>query len=89
MSKYSDNINIFKELDNRNVNNEPAIKFIDKRFANVSDWNKLENDSSKNRMYRKNSTLVKNKYNKYEIKDKPDKIRCNNNEINITITLKR
>lgn len=29
-----DNINIFKEFDNKNVNNEPAIKFIDKRFAN-------------------------------------------------------
>ena len=59
--------------------NEPAIIFIDKRFANVNDWNRLENDSSQNRMYRKNSTLVKNKYNKYDIKDIPDKIRCNNN----------
>jgi len=40
-------------------------------------------------MYRKNSTLVKNKYNKYDIKDKPDKIRCNNKDIKITIKLKR
>ena len=41
----------------KNVNKEPAIKFIDKRFANVRDWNKIENDSSNNRKYRKNSTL--------------------------------
>ena len=40
-------------------------------------------------MYRKNSTVVKNKYNKYEIKDKPDTIRCNNKDIKITIKLKR
>ena len=59
-------------------------------FLSTNDIEDIDsNDSSKNRMYRKNSTLVKNKYNKYEIKDKPDKIRCNNNEINITITLKR
>jgi len=73
----------------KNVNKEPAIKFIDKRFANVRDWNKIENDSSNNRKYRKNSTLVKNKYNKYEIKDNPDPNKCNNNDIKITIKLKR
>ena len=67
----------------------PAIKFIDKRFANVTDWNNWGNDSSKNRMYKKNWTLVKNKYNKWEIKDKPDKIRCNNNDIIIIDILKR
>ena len=86
---YRDNINIFKEFDNKNVNNDPANKFIGKRFANVNDWNTFENDSSKNRMYRKNSTLVKNKYNKYDIEDKPDKIRCSNKDIKITIRLKR
>ena len=86
---YRDNIILFKEFDNKNVNNDPANKFIDKRFANVNDWNNNENDSSKNRMYRKKSTLVKNKYNKYEFKDKPDKIICNNKDIKITIKLKR
>ena len=40
-------------------------------------------------MYRKNSNLVESKYNKYDIKDKPDKIGCNNNDIKITIKLKR
>ncbi len=34
---YRDNINLFKEFDNKNVNNDPANKFIDKRFANVND----------------------------------------------------
>ena len=36
MQKEEDKAKAFKELANRNVSSEPAIKFIDKRLANVS-----------------------------------------------------
>ena len=80
---------MFKEDDNRNVNNEPAIKFIDRRFANVNDWNKFEKDSSKNKINKNNSNRVKNKYNKYAIIENPDNIRFNNKDIKIIIKLNK
>jgi len=84
-----DNINIVNEFDNENVDNEPAIKFIDNLFAKVEDWKILENDSGKNGMYRKDINPVKNKYDKYDIEDIPVIIKCNNRDIKITITLER
>lgn len=48
-------INMFKELDNRKVIKEPANMLMERRLPNVRDWNRLENDSRKNRIVRKNS----------------------------------
>ena len=58
-------------------------------MANVSDWNKLENDSSKNKIYKNNSFLVKNRYKRYEINESPNKMICNNKEDNITNKLNK
>ena len=53
-------INARTATDNKEVNKEPASRLIDKRFANVKDWKKLEKDSSKERSNRNNCNLVKN-----------------------------
>ena len=64
-------IDINMQLQMMNINNDPANIFIDKRLAKVNDWNIMLKDSSINKIYKKNCTLVKNKYNKYDIRDKP------------------
>ena len=56
---------------NKEVNKEPASKLIDKRFANVKDWKKLEKDSSKERTNRNNSNLVKKRYKRKEHNNNP------------------
>jgi hypothetical protein len=74
---------------NKEVNKEPASKLIDKRFANVKDWKKLEKDSSKQRTNRKNSNLVKKRYKRKEHNNNPIDQQYNNQFINTAIRPKR
>jgi len=48
MNYYINPINIFKEFDNKNVNNEPDNKLIASLFDNVKDWKNNENCSNNN-----------------------------------------
>ena len=47
--------------DSREVNNEPARRLIDKRFAKVKDWKNIEKDSRRKSNNRNNCNLAKNK----------------------------
>lgn len=78
-----------KERANKKVSNEPARRLIESRLPRVKDWNRLENDSRTNRININNSILVKNKYNKNEIMDKPIVNRLRFNDTVITNKLKR
>ena len=50
----------FNIIDNIFINNEPAIKLIDKRFANVIDWNIFGNNSGKNNKCKNIIISIKN-----------------------------
>ena len=78
-----------KAIINKEVNKEPASKLIDKRFANVKDWKKLEKDSSKERTNRKNSNLVKKRNKRKEHNNNPIDQPYNNQFINTAIRPKR
>ncbi len=74
---------------NKEVNKEPASKLIDKRFANVKDWKKLEKDSSKESTNRNNSNLVKKRNKRKEHNNNPIDQQYNNQFINTAIRPKR
>ena len=69
---------INESIINKEVNKEPASKLIDKRFANVKDWKKLEKDSSKERTNRNNSNLVKKRNKRKEHNNNPIDQQYNN-----------
>ena len=50
-------------MDNEfeSINKQPESKLIDRRFDNVKDWKKLENDSNKQRTNKNISNRCKNR----------------------------
>ena len=63
--------------------------FIDNLFDNVKDWKKLENDSSKHKINKKDDKDDKNINNKNEHIINPIDHKYNNTDINTAIIPKR
>jgi len=64
-------LNIISPIDIKEINKEPATILIDNRLDKVRDWKIIENDSNINKIIKNTSILVKNKYNRYELRIKP------------------
>ena len=64
-------LNKITATDNDEIDKEPARILIDKRLDKVKDWEIIEKDSRINEIIKNSSILVKNKYNRYEIRIKP------------------
>ena len=64
-------LNKITATDNDEINKEPAGILIDKRLDKVKDWEIIEEDSRINEIIKNSSILVKNKYNRYELRIKP------------------
>ena len=75
--------------DNKAVNKAPQSMLIDNRFDNVKDWNKIENDSSKNMTKTKEDEEERNKNNRKEIIINPKNHKYKNTDINTAIIPKR
>ena len=56
-----DMVPINAATDNKLISKEPESRLIDKRFDNVKDWNKIEKDSSKERINKNTCNRCKNK----------------------------
>ena len=63
--------NIITMIDIKEINKDPATILIDNRLDKVKDWKTIEKDSNINKVIKKTSIRVKNKYNRYETRIKP------------------
>lgn len=74
--------------DNNSISKEPDKRLIDKRFDNVKDWKKLENNSSKEIIHKNISNRCKKRYERKGNKGKSKEKYIKNQFINTAINPK-